>query len=233
MTTNHGGIPDDAELMAATSDLAAALRELVEASVRTTTGAAQVRGAAELVRAATARISGSRRPLTRLPALDDPATGRRVFNPVIGVGSAIASPLRERADGDGVVAEGSFNAAYEGPPTFLHGGMSALVMDQLLGDAAWTVAAGGMTVHLELDYRRPVPLETPLVMRAGVTEATERKTVTAGTIALASAPHEPCVRAGAVFVRPRPEQAQDYFGTLTDASGRRPTGAADAAFARD
>ena len=219
MTNDHGTIPD-AEPLAAATDLAAALRELIEISVTTTVGTGEVRAAAELVREASERLAVARRPAFQLPALDDPAAGRRVFNPVSGVASALAPPVRIRRDGDGVVAHATFGIAYEGPPSFVHGGMSALVMDQLLGAAAGAAGLWGMTAHLELDYRRPVPVETPLVLRAAVAEHEGRRVVITGTIALAGEPDKVLVEARGIFVQPRPEKAEAYFGTITDASGR-------------
>ncbi|WP_347058167.1 PaaI family thioesterase [Blastococcus sp. HT6-30] len=223
MTTNDGtaetAAPYDADLMAASTDLGAALRELIEASVTTTTPATEVAAAAELVRQATARIGVSRRPAATLPVLDDPSAGRRVFNPVVGIGNALAPPLRVRRDGDGVVAEATLGVAYEGPPSYVHGGMSALFMDQLLGSAAGAAGLWGMTAHLELDYRGPLPLETPLVFRAWVESTEGRKSVIAGTIALAAEPGRPLVEARGIFVMPRPEKAQAYFGAITDAAG--------------
>jgi acyl-coenzyme A thioesterase PaaI-like protein len=110
--------------------------------------------------------------------------------------------------------------AYEGPPSYLHGGMSALFMDQLLGAAAGAAGLWGMTARLELDYRRPVPLETRLVMRAAVTENTGRKTVLTGTIATVAAAEQTLVEARGIFVQPRPELVAAYFGSITDAAGR-------------
>ncbi|RBY97372.1 PaaI family thioesterase [Blastococcus sp. TF02-8] len=206
--------------MTASTDLGAALRELIEASVVSTVPAAEIAAAAELVREATARISTSRRPAAQLPVLDDPSVGRRVFNPVVGIGNAIAPPLLVRREGNGVAAEVTLGVAYEGPPSYVHGGMSALFMDQLLGSAAGAAGLWGMTAHLELDYRGPLPLETPLVLRAWVDSNEGRKSVIAGTIALASAPDKPLVEARGIFVMPRPEKAQAYFGSITDAAGK-------------
>jgi acyl-coenzyme A thioesterase PaaI-like protein len=215
----------DAEPLAAATDLGAALRDLIEVSVTTTVAAAEVRAAADLVRQATERLAVARRPASQLPALDDIVHGRRVFNPVTGIASALAPPLVVRRDADGVAAEVTLGLPYEGPPSFVHGGMSALFMDQLLGSAAAAAGLWGMTAHLELDYRRPVPLETPLVLRARVAENAGRKTVITGEIALAAAPDRPLVHARGVFVTPRPEQTAAYFGEITDASGtHRPPG---------
>jgi acyl-coenzyme A thioesterase PaaI-like protein len=220
VTTNDSGTIPDAEPLAAATDLAAALRELIELSVVTTVGSGEIRAAADLVRAASKRLAVARRPVEQLSALDDLAAGRHVFNPVSGTASALAPPVRIRRDGDGVVAEATLGAAYEGPPSFVHGGMSALVMDQVLGAAAGAAGRWGMTAHLELDYRRPVPVESPLVFRASVAEQEGRRSVITGTIALAQAPDRVLVEARGVFVEPHPEKAAAYFGSITDASGR-------------
>jgi acyl-coenzyme A thioesterase PaaI-like protein len=163
--------------------------------------------------------------VAQLPVLDDPLVFRRVYNPVSGVGSALAPPVRIRRVEGGVVGEALLGPAYEGPPGYVHGGMSSLLMDQLLGSAAIAAGLWGMTVRLEVDYRRPVPLSTPLAMRAQVTEAAGRKCVVTGTIATAAAPDRTLVEARGVFVMPREELRADYFGAITDASGQhRPPG---------
>lgn len=226
----HDGTPYDGDLMAAVTELGDALRALVDTSVRTTVDAGELRAAATQARGITARLGASVRPGTQLPVLDDPVAFRRVYNPVTGVGSALAPPLDMRRDGDGVVGTAVLGPAYEGPPGYLHGGMSGLLMDQVLGHAAIAAGLWGMTVRLELDYRRPVPLETPLVLRGRVVEDSGRKTVVTGCIALAAAPDEPLVEARGVFVAPRPDRQEAYFGAITDASGRhappgRPTDA--------
>jgi acyl-coenzyme A thioesterase PaaI-like protein len=230
VTHAHTATIPDAEPLAAAVDLGTALRELIEVSVTTTVPAAEVRAAAELVRQVTERLAVARRPASQLPALDDLTTGRRVFNPVTGAGSALAPPLLVRREGDGVVGEATLGVAYEGPPSFVHGGMSALLMDQLLGSAAAAAGLWGMTAHLELDYRGPLPLERKLVFRARVAENAGRKSVITGTIALAEAPDRILVEARGVFVMPRPEKVEAYFGAITDASGqhsppRRPSDA--------
>jgi acyl-coenzyme A thioesterase PaaI-like protein len=223
--TTNDGTAFDPELMAAVTELGSATRALVEAAVRTTVVPTELRAAAEAVRRATAGLTMAQRTASQLPALDDPIAFRRVHNPVTGVGSGIAPPLHIRKHDDEVVATATLGLAYEGPPSYLHGGMSALFMDQLLGAAAIAAGLWGMTAHLELDYRGPVPLETPLVLRARVTENADRKSVITGEIALASAPDDALVVARGVFVTPRPEKAEAYFGSITDATGaHRPPG---------
>jgi acyl-coenzyme A thioesterase PaaI-like protein len=218
--------------MAAVADLGDALRGLVETTVTTTVGAEELRCAAARIREVDDRLGRSVRPPHQLPVLDDPVAFRRVFNPVSGVGSPLAPPLVLRSGAGGVVAEATLGLAYEGPPGYLHGGMSALLMDQVLGSAAVAAGLWGMTVRLELDYRRPVPLRTPLVLRGEVLEDAGRKAVAGGTIALAASPDEPLVAARGIFVAPRPDRQEAYFGAITDAAGRhappgRPTDATE------
>jgi acyl-coenzyme A thioesterase PaaI-like protein len=219
------GAPSEAALLAAVTELGGALRALVDASVRTTVDAGELTAVAAVAHDLAARLAAATRPISQLPALDDPVAFRRVYSPVTGVGSAIAPPVAMRPDGDGVVGTATLGPAYEGPPGFLHGGMSGLLMDQVLGSAAIAAGRWGMTARLELDYRRPVPLERPLLLRGRVVEDAGRKVVVAGSIALADAPEQPLVEARGVFVAPRPEQQAAYFGQVTDASGRhRPPG---------
>ena len=218
MTTEGptGETTEHAELLAAVTELGTALRELVDVSVRTTVPPDTLRDVAATARELTGRLSAAVRERGELPALDDPARFRRVHNPVTGVGSALAPPLDVRRVDGGVAAEVTLGLPYEGPPGYVHGGVSSLLMDQLLGSGAMAAGLWGMTVRLELDYRRPVPLLTPLVLRATVGERAGRRTVVTGRIALASAPDQPLVTAHGVFVNPTAEQAAAYFGTGAD-----------------
>lgn len=51
-----------------------------------------------------------------------------------------------------------FNIHQQGPPEFVHGGASAAVMDEAMGTAVWQGGYRAATVHLELDYRKPIPI---------------------------------------------------------------------------
>ncbi|RBY81939.1 PaaI family thioesterase [Blastococcus sp. TF02A-26] len=216
--------------MAAVTELGDALRGLVDASVRTAVPAEDLRAAAAGARELTTRLAAAQRPAGQLSPLDDVPAFRRVYSPVSGVGSALAPPVVLREADGAVVGEATFGLAYEGPPGFLHGGMTGLVMDQVLGAAAIHAGLWGMTVRLEVDYRGPIPLDTRVVLNGRVTEAAGRKTVVTGSIALASDPDRALIEARGVFVTPRAEQMASYFSTVTDASGRpsppgRPTDA--------
>src|SRR3954465_11680644 len=190
--------------MAAVTQLGGALRELIEVTVSTTVDPGEVRAAADLVRGVTERLAVSRRPAPQLPApgragggrrgvTPGGGRGRRVFTPVSGVGTPLAPPLVLRQDDGGVVGEATLGVAYEGPPSYVHGGMSALLMDQVLGTAPAGAGRWGMTAHLELDYRGPLPVGKRLLLRGRVAENDGRKSLIVGTIALAAAPDQALV----------------------------------------
>jgi acyl-coenzyme A thioesterase PaaI-like protein len=197
---------DETELLAAVTELGSALRELVEMSVTTAVPAAGLRAAAEQARAISAQLASARRSPGELASLDGGTAGRRVYNPISGVGSAVAPPLTYRPADGGVVSETTLGVVYEGPTGLVHGGVIGLLADELLARAAAAADAWGMTARLEIDYRRPVPLGTPLVLRARTTEVAGRKTVVTGTVALAEEPDVPLAEARGLFIQPRPGQ---------------------------
>jgi acyl-coenzyme A thioesterase PaaI-like protein len=73
---------------------------------------------------------------------------------------------------------GTFHAAYEGPPGYVHGGWIALAFDELLGMSNIATGNPGMTGRLTVRYLRPTPLHRPARLR-GRTERVEGRRVTA------------------------------------------------------
>jgi acyl-coenzyme A thioesterase PaaI-like protein len=112
----------------------------------------------------------------------------------------------------GVVGTCTLGLAFEGPPTFAHGGISAMLLDQLLGYATSAAGRPGMTVKLETRYRAPVPLQTPLRLTAQVNEVNGRRVTAQGTIATAAEPDKVLVEASGMFVGLSAEQAARMFG---------------------
>jgi acyl-coenzyme A thioesterase PaaI-like protein len=133
---------------------------------------------------------------------------------VTGRGSALAPPLHIEVAGQAVTGTCTLGLAFEGPPGFAHGGVSAMLLDQLLGYAASAAGHPGMTVTLELRYRAPVPLQTPLRLTAGVSDLNGRHVTARGVIATAAEPGQPLVEATGGFVALRPEQAARLFGGI-------------------
>jgi acyl-coenzyme A thioesterase PaaI-like protein len=209
----------DPDLFDATAELGAALRSALSAAVSTAVPAALLREAAAGIRRATDHLVSRQRPAWELSPLDDMDAGVRVFNPVLGPGNGLAVPLRFEQDGDTVVARTSLGRVYEGPPTFVHGGVTALLMDQVLGHGAIVAGRWGMTVQLDLRYRRPVPLHTPLRLTSRVSEAAGRRTTVTGTVTTEEDPDVPLVEATGVFVTPSLSTSSNYFGRVRTAAG--------------
>jgi acyl-coenzyme A thioesterase PaaI-like protein len=195
----------------AITELGAALRGAVQLSAATEAPAAELRRAAARLRALVRPLAARRRDRHELPSADDLLGGVRLYNPVCGPGSALAPPLRiEPVDG-GVIGRCTLDLGFEGPPGWAHGGVSAMLLDQLLGYAVSAAGHPGMTVELTTRYRAPVPLQTPLHLAAGVTAVDGRRVTAHGSIAVAQAPGRPLVEATGVFVGLTPEQARQLF----------------------
>lgn len=216
-----GAIPftPDPELQAAAVELGFAVRELVEASVATTLPSSERVAVAEEARMLAARLARTVRDRNTLSALEDLPTLRRPYSPVTGEAHGWAPPVLLRAEGDTLIGEAVLGLRHEGPPAHSHGGVSALLIDELLGLAAHHVGRWGMTARLSIDYLHPVPLQTSLVLTARMTEASGRKSMLVGTIALAAEPDRHLVRGEALFISPRPEVQGRYFGRLVTADG--------------
>ncbi|HET9501454.1 MAG TPA: PaaI family thioesterase [Marmoricola sp.] len=140
--------------------LAAAVRRLNETSLRSTVGEEGVREARELIERATARLGEQAIPGHFGVQLTTGGRVRGHGNAVVGLRNPIAVPLQITQDHDAgrATAEFELNALYEGPPGMVHGGVSALVLDQICGEAAAAGGHPGMTGTLSLRYRRPTPL---------------------------------------------------------------------------
>jgi acyl-coenzyme A thioesterase PaaI-like protein len=131
------------------------VRELVDATIRTQIDETEARTIQRELEGIVERM--------RTRQLDGPYAvnnrGRHWGNTVVGLRNAVAPPLHIDRESTGRVWSGfHLGAAYEGPPGLVHGGVSALVLDQLLGEAAGAGGRPGMTATLTLTYRRATPL---------------------------------------------------------------------------
>ncbi|WAL68263.1 PaaI family thioesterase [Amycolatopsis cynarae] len=190
---------------AGTEALAAAARSVVDAVVRAGDHCAE--RAAELA----ARLRAIADELDRCaPPLQDRLGEMREFsrsvkyNPVTGPGNPFSPPLdcTDPDDaGDGTVRGAvALGLPYQGPPGHVHGGISALLMDHMMGVANGRAGVPGMTARLTLDYHRPVPLYQELTVTARHRSSDGRKVLTTGTI---GAGGETYVSAEGLFIQPR------------------------------
>ncbi|WP_157978604.1 MULTISPECIES: PaaI family thioesterase [Nocardia] len=70
--------------------------------------------------------------------------------------------------GQACVAAGACPADWHAGPGTAFGGWTAAVFDDVLGRTVFALGERPRTASLHIDYRRPVPVETPLVVRAGI-----------------------------------------------------------------
>ncbi len=207
-----GADPALRERREAIAELGDALRELVEQASATEVSVDVLRQVAAQLSEASAALGQQTRSRTDLPSADNLIGRQRMYNPVIGSGSGLAAPLHVEVAGDEAVGSCTLGLAFEGPPSFAHGGVSAMLLDQLLGHAASAAGHPGMTVQLDVTYRAPVPLRTPLRLTARVGEVAGRRITVRGVLATAAEPDTALVEAVGIFVGLRPEQAASLFG---------------------
>ena len=120
------------------------------------------------------------------------------YSPVVGPLNPIAPPLTFTFDGERLSGTGTLASPYTGPPGAVHGGVIALVLDELLGAVNACLGLGAFTGTLTVRYERPTPIEREIAFESWVERTEGRKVFTHGTI---SAGGEVTARAEGVFIR--------------------------------
>lgn len=136
-----------------------AVRELVDATIRTLVDPDEIRAAQAEIEAITERLRKDQLPGSYGVRFRKDGKGRPWGNAVMGLRNPVAPPLRITTDPSGrASSDFHLGAAYEGPPGLVHGGVVSLVLDQLLGQAAGAGGRPGMTGTLSIRYRQGTPL---------------------------------------------------------------------------
>lgn len=178
------------------------LRGLVDAGLRTVVDDDEVRAVQAEVEALTARLRARQIEGAYGVRFSAEGRGRSWGNSVVGLRNAIAPPLRieHHPDRDGRVwSDFHLGAVYEGPPGLVHGGVSAMVLDQLLGESAGAGGRPGMTATLTLTYKQGTPLGD-LRGEAWIERAEDHKTWARGRLV---GPEGTTVEAEGLFILPR------------------------------
>lgn len=124
------------------------------------------------------------------------------FSPAMGQLNPLGSAVHVQVEDDrSITGEVTFTEPYSGPPwDTAHGGIIALIYDDLVGMAAMVAAGGGMTARLSIDYRRPTPMFVPIQLRAWLEEHEGRKFLARGEMRHDG---ELLSEAEGLFIRPR------------------------------
>jgi acyl-coenzyme A thioesterase PaaI-like protein len=133
------------------------------------------------------------------------AHGFSSHSPVTGRLNALAPAMTLTWNDTDVLSEVVYGDAYEGPPGHVHGGFIAAIFDEVLGFAQALTGAPGFTARLEITYRSPTPLHTPLKVSGRFERIDGRKIYTSGAI---HAGDRLCAEAKGLFVSARPDHFQ-------------------------
>lgn len=191
---------DVERLRALYEPLAQSVRELIDATVRTQADAATVAAAKSEIYSATARLR--QKQLDGSFGVRYLTSGERMAwgNAVIGIRNPIAPPLEIHHDATGKsFCDFHLGAPYEGPPGHVHGGVAALILDHLLGEAASDGINPRLTGTISFRYVRATRLGH-LHAEAITTRIDGVKTFAAGHLADQEGV---TVEAEGVFILPR------------------------------
>ena len=180
--------------------LTESVRALIDATVRTEVDAAAVAAAKAEIDSATARLRNSQTDGSF--GVRYVAGGERMAwgNAVIGIRNPLAPPVQIRRDDIGkFVCDFHLGAAYEGPPGHVHGGVAALILDHLLGEAAADGINPRLTGTISFRYLRATRLGD-LQAEATITRTEGVKTYAVGHLA---DDEGITVEAEGVFIQPR------------------------------
>ncbi|WP_419925605.1 PaaI family thioesterase [Candidatus Poriferisocius sp.] len=97
------------------------------------------------------------------------------YSPIIGRLNPASPPAEFWAEGDEVHGRMNLSPVFAGPPGMVHGGIIAMVFDELLGVVNVVNDKGGYTGTLKVVYRRPTPLLKDITLRGWPTGGEGRK----------------------------------------------------------
>lgn len=191
------------ELEARYGALADDVRELRDLAIRTQVDGGQLRRARALLAEAREILAADVAPGPAGVHFNSEGRSWNWGNAVVGVRNAVAPPVRLTWTEDGRThATVDLGIAYEGPPGCVHGGVSALLLDHLMGETA-SLAHTRLTVTgtLTLRYVAPVPLG-PVRMEAHIAHEEGRKVTVVATIRADAPDATAAVEASGLFIMP-------------------------------
>jgi acyl-coenzyme A thioesterase PaaI-like protein len=190
ISTGHGAsgdsdVPGGAGVDDARFALAAAVRRVTSALVGLPLTESAVSAATKAVDEAAEGLERAAGPGRRPRAQPDLVGQAQDFfpgSPVIGFANPVAPPVVVEAVNGELHGSAWFDYQYEGPPSCVHGGVIAMVFDEMLGAANILSGNPAMTGTLTIRYRRPTPLRTALRLESRFVAREGRKIHTTGAI---------------------------------------------------
>lgn len=195
--------------------LAGDIRLLVDVAIRTNVDADRVAAARQLIRQAEQILAEDAPPDPAGIHFNTEGRSWNWGNAVVGVRNAIAPPVVLQWTDDATVrSEVDLGVAYEGPPGCVHGGVSALLLDHLMGETASAAHTRLIvTGTLTLRYLRPLPLGK-IRMQAQITKEDDRKVTVTAHLGCDAYGDEPAVEATGLFIVPRWARDGSVSGSL-------------------
>jgi acyl-coenzyme A thioesterase PaaI-like protein len=181
------GLPvvEQAQIPAELRSLVARVHDLVDAVANTEVDTDTLAEAAATVEGVTGRLNVARRQIGTMVQRDLPSGDVEygtITNIVSGDTNPAAPPLLLERTPEGLRGEVTLNTVYQGPPGLVHGGWIAALLDQAVGSVSAVETTPGLTAKLEVNYRQPTPLFTPLEVTAEVDRVEGRKVFVSGRI---------------------------------------------------
>ena len=107
-------------------------------------------------------------------------------NPCFGCGGANPRGMMLAFEQDDarqrIVGRFRLGAEYQGGSGFLHGGIIALLLDEAMGKACRFHAEHAVTAELSVEYKRPIPADSEIVVEGFVTRREGRQLYHEGEI---------------------------------------------------
>ncbi|HTC65180.1 MAG TPA: PaaI family thioesterase [Candidatus Saccharimonadales bacterium] len=107
-------------------------------------------------------------------------------NPCFGCGGANARGMKlafeQDDDRQRIVGRFRLGEEYQGGSGYLHGGIIALLLDEAMGKAARFHSEHAVTAELRVEYKRPIPTDSEIIVEGFVTRREGRQLYHEGEI---------------------------------------------------
>ena len=195
--------PHHGARIVALGNLGAAMRRLANSVALTEVSISALEKVTEDAAGMAEILESCCRHFTTMASVDSTSTAVRMFNPAAGKGNPFSPPLDlESISMDRVRARCALGPLHEGPFGFVHGGVTALLLDQIVGIAARHSHQNAMTASLNVTYSRPIPLESTIELHGEVIRRSGRKVWVRAHIALEEVPTIELASAEALLIKP-------------------------------